>query len=143
GKERQVVLSDACEALLGAIYLDGGLAAAAQRILPLWEPLIDEELKPPRDPKTALQELVQSVGLPLPRYQTISSDGPSHAPHFVVEVIVDGADSQRGEGRSKRAAQTEAAEAMIGILNTRPEFVRSAKVARSKSQTRPTGVRKS
>ena len=122
GKERQVALSDGFEALVGAIFLDGGFEAVQPVILALWEPVIAEEPLPPQDAKTELQERVQAVGKPLPTYRVISSAGPSHAPVFEVSVSVDGLSDQRGVGRSKRIAETEAARAMLAALDVSPEF---------------------
>lgn len=110
------VLADVMEAVIGAIYKDGGLEAAKPIVEILWLPLADRDVKPPMDVKTALQELVQRKGGGLPRYQEISRSGPDHQPVFTVEVTVDGAAPARGQGASKRAAERAAAEALLGSL---------------------------
>ncbi len=70
--------------MIAAIYLDGGLAAAASFVLRWWEPLIAEMEGPPRDPKTALQEWAQARGQGLPLYELVATSGPDHAPRFTV-----------------------------------------------------------
>jgi ribonuclease-3 len=110
------VLADACEAVIGALYLDGGLVVAGRFIRERWASMISEDVSPPKDAKTALQEWAQGRGLPLPAYRTITESGPAHAPHFVMEVEIDGFPSARGEGRSKRAATQAAATALIARL---------------------------
>src|SRR6185312_6693795 len=96
------VLADACEAVIGALYLDGGLASAGRFIRERWAPMIREDVRPPKDAKTALQEWAQGRGLALPVYTTITESGPAHAPHFVMEVAIPNFPPARGEGRSKR-----------------------------------------
>ncbi len=110
------VLADVMEAVIGAIYRDGGLEAAKPIVERFWLPLADRDVKPPMDVKTALQELVQSKGGGLPRYREISRSGPDHQPVFTVEVTVDGAAPARGQGASKRAAERAAADALLGSL---------------------------
>jgi len=107
------ILADACEAVLGALYLDAGFETAARLVERLWEPRLDIELPPPRDAKTELQEWVQARGLPLPVYRTIATDGPSHDPVFTVEAYAEGLAPQRAVARSKRAAEQEAARALL------------------------------
>jgi ribonuclease-3 len=107
------ILADACEAVLGALYLDAGFEAAARLVERLWESRLDIELPPPRDAKTELQEWVQARGLPLPVYRTVATEGPSHDPAFTVEAYVEGLAPQRAVARSKRAAEQEAARALL------------------------------
>ena len=76
------ILADACEALIAAIFVDGGFAAASSFVRRFWEPLIDEMEEPPRDPKTALQEWAQARGLALPAYELVSTSGPDHSPQW-------------------------------------------------------------
>ena len=115
--ENPGVLADCCEAVIAALYLDGGLEAARSFVEGQWVPLLEADLAPPRDPKTALQEWAQGRGLPLPSYREIGRTGPDHAPQFLVEVSVDGLPTQHGEGPSKRVATREAAERMLALAD--------------------------
>lgn len=115
--DMDAVLADACEAVIGAIYLDGGLAPAAAFIRAQWSALVDEAVAPPKDSKSTLQEWAQGRGLPRPFYSVASQEGPAHAPHFVVTVSVDGHGAADGAGRSKRIAEQAAALALLKILN--------------------------
>lgn len=116
GRKNPSNLEDACEALLGAVYLDGGLEAVRTIITTFWKPLALESKAPPKDAKTTLQEWAQGRGLKLPEYITISSEGPSHAPHFVIEVRVEGQKPARGEAKTKKLAERNAAEAILKTL---------------------------
>jgi ribonuclease-3 len=107
------ILADCCEAVLGAIYLDDGMAAAHRFIARAWETLIASDVAPPRDAKTALQEWAQARGLDLPDYRIVEQSGPAHAPEFTVEVALAQQPSTRGTGRSKREAEQAAADAML------------------------------
>jgi ribonuclease III len=111
------ILADVLEAVIAAIYLDGGFAAAAAFIERFWEPLLSEMEAPPRDPKTSLQEWAQARGLPLPLYQLIATSGPDHAPHFTVSVHVAGLAEASATASSKRAAETGAAAAALEQLD--------------------------
>lgn len=114
GRDKDVVLADALEALLGAVYLDGGLAAAGLVI----DRLFSESLAAlsgdiVRDAKTELQELVQARFRTTPAYELVSQDGPSHARTFVVRVMWSQTEHGRGAGKSKKAAETAAAQAAL------------------------------
>jgi ribonuclease-3 len=111
------ILADAVEAVIAAIYLDGGLPAATAFIERFWEPLIAEMEAPPSDAKTSLQEWAQARGLPLPAYQLIATSGPDHAPHFTVAVQVVGHEEASATASSKRAAETGAAAALLERMN--------------------------
>jgi len=113
GTATDTMLADACEAVLGAVYADSGLDPAAQIIRRFWQPLMAEAVAPPRDPKTVLQEWAQGRGKPLPKYDMLGMDGPSHNPHFQVSVSVEGCGSATGTGTSKRAAEKAAASALL------------------------------
>jgi ribonuclease-3 len=115
------LLSDACEAVIGALYLDGGLAAARGFVVPRWTPLLEAERTPPQDPKTALQEWAQGRGLPLPTYRETQREGPPHEPIFTIEVSVVGHPSASGEGRSKRLAEQAAAGRLLARLGADEE----------------------
>jgi len=110
------ILADVMEAVIAAIYLDGGFTAAFAFIERLWGPMIDEMHFPPRDPKTVLQEWAQGRGLPLPRYETRATSGPDHARRFTVAVTVSGFDEASATASSKRAAETGAAAALLDRL---------------------------
>lgn len=107
----QAVLADACEALIGAIYLDGGLDAAADFVRRQWAELIEAPGGPPRDAKSRLQEWAQGRGRPVPRYREVERTGPAHAPEFTVEVVLDGETLGTGIGPSKQRAEQAAAAA--------------------------------
>ncbi|MFN4088880.1 MAG: ribonuclease III [Alphaproteobacteria bacterium] len=109
-------LADGCEALIGALYLDGGIDAARRFIHTAWAGLVEETPRPPRDAKTALQEWAQARRLPLPAYAVTAREGPPHAPRFTVEVRLSGAPPTSGEGLSKRAAEQIAAAALLERL---------------------------
>ncbi|GGC41300.1 ribonuclease 3 [Siccirubricoccus deserti] len=111
-RERANVLADAVEALLGAIYLDGGLAPARELVRREWEALVGADLRPPMSAKSRLQEWTLGRGLGLPDYRLVSTTGPAHQPVFVVAVTAAGREAE-GMGDSKRAAEQMAAEAWL------------------------------
>jgi ribonuclease-3 len=113
GRKKAAILGDVCEAVIGALYLDGGLDAARAFIETNWKERMLGWDGPLRDAKTALQEWVQGRGLPTPVYTVIDRTGPDHAPSFTVEVTVDAIDAGRGEGRTKRDAEQLAAAAVL------------------------------
>jgi ribonuclease-3 len=110
------ILADVCEAVIAAVYLDGGLAAASAFIHRWWEPLVDTMQRPPRDPKTRLQEWAQARGLGLPAYRLVATEGPDHAPRFTVAVSVGQSEEVSATAASKRAAEAEAAAALLSLL---------------------------
>jgi ribonuclease III len=103
------VLGDVVEALIGGIYIDGGLAAAAEFILKNWHALLNSPTVAEKDAKTFLQEWVLARALPIPAYRTVSREGPEHAPVFVVAVDIKGHMPVEGSGKNKRVAEQEAA----------------------------------
>lgn len=113
GRRKTAILGDVAEAVLGALYLDGGLAAARGAFDAFWTPELDALSAGHRDPKTALQEWSQEKRLGAPAYVVIASGGPAHAPEFEVEVRIAGLPPAPGKGRSKREAQMAAAEAFL------------------------------
>lgn len=113
GRENPALLADACEALIAALFLDGGLDAARQFIVNNWQGLLDEDPTPPRDAKTTLQEWTQARELGLPEYRVSTQTGPSHAPTFTIAVSVKGYPDQNATGPSKRRAEQNAAAAML------------------------------
>lgn len=116
GAENENILSDAMEATLGSIFLDGGLDAARNVILKLWGNNLTTLTEAHQDPKTELQELVQSKGLPLPEYEIVSKSGPDHAPRFEIEVRVRGYDPVIAEGPSRRQGEKTAAQRMLAQM---------------------------
>jgi ribonuclease III len=113
------ILADALEALIAAVYLDGGFAAAVTFVRRWWEPAVAAMDAPPRDPKTALQEWAQGRGLPLPAYALVAASGPEHAPRFTVAAQVQGVEPAEATASSKRAAETQAAALLLERLATR------------------------
>lgn len=112
------VLADAVEALIGAIYLDGGLTSVQDFISKFWNPLIEQAIRPPQDAKTALQEWAQAQGFGIPRYEATNISGLAHAPLFTIKAIV-GPHAEEASGTSKRQAEQAAAKLLFEkLLNT-------------------------
>ena len=109
------ILADGCEAVLGAVYLDGGLQAAAKVILALWRARLDAQTAAPVDAKTELQELAMKQKHAVPAYEIVSQTGPAHAPTFHVSVTVLGVTAE-GEGASRRLAEQAAAAKCLHAL---------------------------
>jgi len=113
-RRSEAVLGDACEALIAALYIDGGLDCARAFFLKFWDEEFERVGEPRgKDPKTALQEWAQGMGLPLPAYEVVSREGPDHAPAFTVRVAVEGFPPDEGRGRSRQDAEKAAAQAML------------------------------
>ena len=110
---RESVLGDICEAVIGAIYLDGGYPAAAAFVERHWTERMHKHRRPMRDAKTALQEWAQSRALPTPVYREVERTGPHHDPQFRVAVSLPGLEPAEGVGGNKRAAEKSAALAML------------------------------
>ena len=106
------VLSDVCEAVMAALYLDKGLDAVRRFMEPIWQPLIASATEVPQDAKTALQEWSQKKYKQLPVYELLGREGPDHAPSFVVRVTVHNT-SIEGRGTSKKQAEQNAAETFL------------------------------
>jgi ribonuclease III len=121
GAENENILSDGIEAILGAIYLDGGLDQAQSVVLRLWGQSLETVTEPNQDPKTELQEWLQARGIPLPDYDIADKSGPDHAPVFVIEVKVQGKPPIRAEGPSRRQAEKTAARIMLRALKGEAE----------------------
>jgi ribonuclease III len=113
GRKKIAILSDVCESLLGAVFVDGGFEAARALILRAWGPRLTADAEPARDAKTAVQEWAQARGLAAPRYEEAARSGPAHAPHFVMRVVLKGYEPETGEANSKRAAEQAAARAFL------------------------------
>ena len=124
GAQRPSILADALEAVIGAVYLDGGFDAARALVLRLFEPLVAETTSEVwrKDPKTALQEWLQGRKLALPTYRIEATRGKAHEQVFVVlcEIASEGW-AVRGEGASRRAAEQQAAERALARLQGQPD----------------------
>jgi ribonuclease III len=121
GRKRPAILADVCEALIGAVYLDGGFPAAEAMVGRLWQERLRTTAQPVRDPKTVLQEWAQARGLPTPAYREVARSGPDHDPEFRVSVHLPKFAPAEGSGRSKRAAEQAAAAAMMAREGVKPE----------------------
>jgi ribonuclease-3 len=113
-------LADGCEAVIGALYLDGGLAAAGEFVNRYWQPLLDQMHTPARDAKSRLQEWAQARGLPRPVYRETGRVGPAHLPMFTIEAVLAGWPPAVGEGDSKRHAEQAAAAHLLADLERHP-----------------------
>jgi ribonuclease-3 len=113
-------LADATEAVIAALYLDGGFAVAERFIRQNWAGQLSAVSEKPIEPKMALQEWAQGHGRPLPSYSVVRSAGAAHAPIFEVKVEVRGLEPAQAEGSSKRAAEKAAALAMLKRLGVVP-----------------------
>ena len=119
GRGKETILADACEAVLGAIFLEAGYETARQVVRTLWGARVGASAADATDAKSLLQEWAQGQGLDLPAYVEVDRQGPDHAPRFTAEVRIRGRKPARGEGASKRAAEQAAASAMLareGVL---------------------------
>lgn len=122
GRDKDTILADAMEALLAAIFLEGGFDKAREVVLRLWDQEFESQTggHGQADAKSALQEWAQGQKLPLPDYSEESRTGPDHAPRFVARVTIAGRSPAIGEGASKRQAEQAAARAMLrreGVWN--------------------------
>ena len=115
GREKPSVLCDAMEAVLAAVYLDGGLEAARGVVQRCW-PAPEEVRRPMQDSKGQLQEVLQKDGGPAPTYEIVGQSGPPHDPRFVAAVRHDGRLLAQGEGTTKRRAEQAAALNALEIL---------------------------
>ncbi|MEO0882276.1 MAG: ribonuclease III [Pseudomonadota bacterium] len=118
GATKDKVLGDVCEAVIGAIYLDGGLKAARKFIESAWKPVFEaNKAGRVRDPKSLLQEWAQARRFSLPQYTEVKRSGPDHSPVFSVEVSVgEGVHRASGEGSSKQDAERAAAATLLDSL---------------------------
>jgi ribonuclease III len=119
-RTRPAILADVCEAVIGAVYLDGGYKASEGLVERLWQERLQAKGQPLRDPKTVLQEWAQARGLPTPAYREVARSGPDHSPEFRVAVQLPAFAPAEGSGRSKRAAEQAAAAAMLAREGVKP-----------------------
>ena len=110
------LLADVCEAIIAALYLDGGLEAARQFVARHWTQRMTASVAPPKDAKTGLQEWAQGRGRPLPVYRLLKTDGPPHQPIFTVSASVEGEVEEIASGASKRLAEAAAAGLLLARL---------------------------
>ena len=111
--KKPAVLADICEAVIGAIYSDGGLPQAEKFIRTHWAKMMKHGPSDSKDATTKLQEWTQKRALPLPRYTETSRSGPAHQPLFTIEVSIEGYGAAEAAGTSKQQAQQEAASALL------------------------------
>jgi ribonuclease-3 len=118
GAGKPAILADACEAVVAALYLDGGLKVAERFVRRYMEPMLgDFSAGAAKDAKTALQEWAAARGMAAPRYEVVSQEGPPHEPHFTVSVRLGNGEPETGKGGSKRAAEQEAAGRLLSKLD--------------------------
>lgn len=117
GRDLDSNLEDVCEALIGALYLDGGFEVARNFIKTHWQPLAKGMSAPPKDAKTALQEWAQGRALSLPQYRVVETTGPAHAPEFTIAVSVEGTEPVIAKAASKRQAEQLAAKILLEKLD--------------------------
>ena len=117
GADRPSILSDAFEALIAAIYLDGGYDEASKFVMTFIEPEVKNiRRKPQKDYKTTLQEIVQKNPGERLEYRLVSESGPDHNKHFVAEVLLNSNAIGKGGGRSKKEAEQQAARAALELM---------------------------
>jgi ribonuclease III len=113
GRRKKTILANTCEAVLGAVFADGGYEAAKRVVRAFWEPQFGSINCAAPDAKSVLQEWAQGRRLPLPRYLEVAREGPDHSPRFTAEVQIEGMAPERGQGANKREAEQAAALAML------------------------------
>jgi ribonuclease-3 len=119
GRKKQALLADTCEALIAAIYLDGGLEPVRQFLLREFATGIEDARQPEyfgRDHKSRLQERLQALGRPLPSYRIAGEVGPDHRKLFHVEVLVGDEVLAQGAGRTKKEAEQDGARSALTTL---------------------------
>lgn len=117
-RNNENVLCDICEAVIGAIYIDGGVEDAINFVNNHWRELIDRNVAPPKDAKTTLQEEAHVKGYGVPVYKMVGRKGSEHEPLFFISVSLKGIDDVVGEGRSKKLAEFDAATKMLEKINS-------------------------
>ena len=110
------ILSDSMEALIGAIFLDSNYLEVKRVIRSIWKDYINNDDLPPKDPKSALQELAMELKYEMPIYSEYAKDGPDHSPIFKVKVSIKDVNSSEGKGASKKSAEISAASKLLKII---------------------------
>ncbi len=121
GREKPSVLADCCEAIIGAMYIDGGLETASEFIIRFWIPMIADSDTSLKDAKSILQEWAQGQGKPIPTYSVMKVAGADHSPWFTIQVQVEGFEPAQAQGASKREATQAAAKALLTKLDIKPK----------------------
>ena len=116
GRRKKAILADAMEAVIAALFIDGGMAAAQGFILARWQGRLEAPATAPMDAKTRLQEWAQGRAMALPAYAVTGRQGPDHAPRFTVEVCLEGGETATGQASSKKQAEQVAATALLTRL---------------------------
>ena len=116
GRRKTAILGDAMEAVIAAIYIDGGLERARSSILKVWDERLKDAPQKSFEAKSFLQEWVQARGMKPPSYQEIERVGPDHAPLFCIEVTIDNGEKAAGTASTKRLAEQEAAKNLLQRL---------------------------
>ena len=120
-RDNDRVLGDACEALIAALYLEGGLDRAKAFVLRFWADAFANLDAPLKDPKTQLQEWAMARGLPVPRYTVLKQTGSAHEPRFTIEVFIEGFAPETAQAGSKRDAEKLAADLMLQKRTAAPD----------------------
>ena len=120
GRRKEALLADALEAVIAAVYLDGGFGPARAVVLRLWGDRIGSVREDERDAKTALQEWAQARGQTPPAYVELAREGPDHAPLFTIEARLSDGTGARARATSKRQAEQAAAQALLSRLTQEP-----------------------
>ena len=116
GTENENIIADVMEALLGAMYIDGGFTPCKNMVEKYWDERFETMTHPPQDPKTELQEWAQARGKNTPTYEMIHREGPDHAPTFTIRVTVEGLPSQDAQATNRRRAEKDAARKLLATL---------------------------
>lgn len=116
-RDNENVLCDVCEAIIGAIFIDGGMDSAIGFVNANWLDLIDKKVAPPKDAKTSLQEIAHIKGLGVPHYEIVNRSGLEHEPIFTVEVKLGDGIKACGKGHNKKLAEFAAATKMLELLD--------------------------
>ncbi len=120
-RRKTSVLSGVIEAVLGAVYLDGGLEEARKLILNLWKDHFSFEIAEAIDPKSELQEIQHLKGMDIPTYRVLEKVGPDHSPEFLVEASLSSGEKEVSRGKTKKEAESKAAKKLLNTLKARNE----------------------
>lgn len=113
------ILSDSIEAVIGAVFLDSNYLEVKRVIKHIWKDYLNNDEMPPKDPKSALQELSMELKHEMPIYSDYIKIGPDHSPIFKVKVSIKGLDNSQGSGISKKSAEIDAASKLLAIIKSK------------------------